>query len=328
MKTAYSNMKKYIYCLFLATFSISTLSCKNSNRQKIGNAAQQSPQTEKSVQQEPQFPYPKIPESLKDPESRKTFLLAHYWDEFNFADTALVNNSNVTEQGFVDHIALLADTQTNPDEAEPSIGNLCRLMYPHPHARQVFMKLFDDYLSDPNSPFYNERLYAAYLKQMIGKYETDEAVRENFKFRLDLISRNQPGKQASDFTYYLPSGKTSTLKNTQVHNNRLLLVFYDPECPTCHHLLQEMINDESLKRAVDANKLSILAVYTEENMEAWRNSLKDMPANWIIGTDKEIIRMRALYNIKSMPSLYLLDGNKNVILKDATYEQIHSELGL
>lgn len=99
MKTAYSNMKKYMYCLFLATFSISTLSCKNSNRQKIGNTAQQSPQTEKSVQQEPQFPYPKIPESLKDPESRKTFLLAHYWDEFNFADTALVNTAMSPNKG-------------------------------------------------------------------------------------------------------------------------------------------------------------------------------------------------------------------------------------
>lgn len=36
---------------------------------------------------------------LTQPEERKVYLMAHYWDNFNFADTALVNNRDVVKQG-------------------------------------------------------------------------------------------------------------------------------------------------------------------------------------------------------------------------------------
>ena len=278
------------------------------------------------MQQEPQFPYPKIPESLKDPESRKTFLLAHYWDEFNFADTALVNNSNVTEQGFVDHIALLADTQTNPDEAEPSIGNLCRLMYPHPHARQVFMKLFDDYLSDPNSPFYNEWLYGIYLQAMLVKLPAEDAQVSSMAFKLQLLNRNKVGKPAENFIYYLPDGTRRSLADTPVRGNRLLVVFYDPECSSCHEVIETMKMDSALAKAVQAGRVSVLAIYTEGNEKVWRETLADMPQGWTIGTDREAIKAGALYDLRAMPSLYLLDAQKRVVLKDAPFERIRPEL--
>ena len=51
-----------------------------------------------------------------------------------------------------------------------------------------------------------------------------------------------------------------------------------------------------------------------------------MPEGWTVGTDHEAIKTGALYDLKAMPSLYLLDGNKQVILKDAPYEQIHKTL--
>ena len=321
-------MKKYLYCFLLAALTASTLSCRNSRKQHPANVSSAS-QTEVSQQTDKaQFPFPKIPGTLTDPESRRSFLLEHYWDEFDFSDTVLLDNRDITEQGFVNHIALLADKQTNPDEIAPSIGNLCKRMNTVPHAREVFTNLFDDYLYDPNSPFYNETLYMTYLQQMIDNPETDRAMKSSFKFKLELIGRNRPGQHASDFTYYLPTGKTCTLNKTEVCNDRLLLVFYDPECPSCHDVMQNMLNDAALQEASESGKLTVLAIYTEGNPEAWRKSLPDMPAAWITGTDREIIKLRALYDLKAMPSLYLLDGKKNVLLKDAPYERIRKELGL
>jgi hypothetical protein len=51
-----------------------------------------------------------------------------------------------------------------------------------------------------------------------------------------------------------------------------------------------------------------------------------LPKEWIVGTDREEIKQRCLYDLKAMPSLYLLDGDKKVILKDVSYRKICSEI--
>lgn len=278
--------------------------------------------------QKVEFPFPEIPAALTEPEARKSYLLTHYWDKFSFADTTLVNNRDVTEQGFVNFIALLLDGTTPEELARESLKNWCAGFIGEAHARRVLTKTADDYLFNPNSPFYNEALYGLYLETMLGVLPQTDAVRSSYQFKLELVRRNNVGDKATDFTYYLPDGTRRTLATTSVKNDRLLLVFYDPECESCHEVLQQMAADASLAAAVQSGRLSVLAVYTERNDGAWRKALSDMPEGWTTGTDREAVKQGALYDLKAMPSLYLLDGKKTVLLKDATYEKIRAALGI
>lgn len=272
------------------------------------------------------FPFPEIPATLTEPEARKAWLLTHYWDQFSFADTTLVNNRDVTEQGFVNFIALLLDGTTPEELARESLKNWCAGFIGEAHARRVLTQTADDYLFNPNSPFYNEALYGLYLETMLGVLPQTDAVRSSYQFKLELVRRNNPGDRATDFVYYLPDGTRRTLAATSAKNDRLLLVFYDPECESCHEVLRQMAADASLAAAVQSGKLSVLAVYTEGNDEAWRKALTDMPRGWTVGTDRVAVKQGALYDLKAMPSLYLLDGQKRVLLKDAAYEQIRAAL--
>lgn len=277
------------------------------------------------VQSQKQFPFPEIPTTLTEPEARKAYLLTHYWEQFDFSDTILVNNRDITEQGFVNFIALLADN--TPEElVHESFKNWCANFIEKNHARKVLTQTTDEYLYNPNSPFYNEELYVMYLEALLDKLPQYDAMHSAYRFKLKLVKRNNPGNRATDFTYYLPNGTRSTLSATPVKNDRLLLIFYDPECESCHEVLLQMAADTSLAEAVRTGKLSVLAIYTEGNDEAWRKTLANMPEGWIIGSDHEAIKIGALYDLKAMPSLYLLDENKRVILKDAPYEKIHRTL--
>ena len=282
---------------------------------------------QKRTSQSP-FPFPEIPAMLTQPEERKAYLLEHYWDQFNFADTTLVNNREVTEQGFVNQISLLADGATPEKVIRESLKNWCSRFMPEAQARQVMMQLADDYLYNPNSPFYNEGLYGVYLETMLEVLPEEDARRSSFDFKLRLLRRNKVGDKATDFSYYLPDGQKKSLVATSTRGNRLLLVFYDPECESCHEVLREMTADASLAEAVKAGRVTVLAVYTEGNQEAWRKGLADMPEGWIIGTDRQKVKEEALYDLKAMPSLYLLDGQKRVLLKDAPLGQIREVLGL
>lgn len=272
------------------------------------------------------FPFPEIPSVLTTPEARKAYLLTHYWERFDFADTALVNNPDITEQGFVDFIALLADGTTSDALAGESMENWCGGFLPQRHARRILTRLADDYLQNPASPFYNEALYATYLKAMLVKLPADDMQGSTYTFRLELLSRNCVGAEASDFAYYLPDGSRRTLHTTTVKGDYLLLVFYDPECVSCHETLLQMQADPVFAGAVAQGKASVLAVYTEGDNEVWQASWADLPKKWTTGTDRGTIRAKALYNLRAMPSLYLLDRDKRVVLKDAPFDKIRHKL--
>ena len=316
-----------VYCLWLIFLVLLQMSCEYKAGQLKGKKIAQQERTLGDMK-EASFPFPEIPAMLTQPEERKAYLLEHYWDRFNFGDTTLVNNREVTEQGFVNQISLLADGATPEKVIRESLKNWCSRFMPEAQARQVMMQLADDYLYNPNSPFYNEGLYGVYLETMLEVLPEEDARRSSFDFKLRLLRRNKVGDKATDFSYYLPDRQKKSLATTSTRGNRLLLVFYDPECESCHEVLREMTADASLAGAVKAGRVTVLAVYTEGNQEAWRKGLADMPEGWIIGTDRQKVKEEALYDLKAMPSLYLLDGQKRVLLKDAPLGQIREVLGL
>lgn len=316
--------KKIVLGLGLCCFCL--FSCQSGKSQSVVSDTE-GIIVEQDIISSLQFPFPEIPATLTEPEARKAFLLTHYWAQFSFADTTLVNNRDVTEQGFVNFIALLLDGTTTEELARESLKNWCAGFVGKDHARRVLTKTADDYLYNPNSPFYNEGLYGLYLETWLDVLPPDDAQRSAFSFKLKLIRRNNVGETATDFTYYLPDGARRTLAATSVKGDRLLLVFYDPECESCHAVLGQMAASPALAEAVQAGKISVLAVYTEGNEEAWRRALPDMPEGWTIGTDREAVKTGVLYDLKAMPSLYLLDGQKRVLLKDAAFEEINRFLG-
>ena len=136
------------------------------------------------------FPFPAIPEVLTSPVDRKSYLLIHYWEQFDFADTMLVNNRDVTEQGFVNFIALLADGTTPEELTRESLENWCAGFVGKDHARKVLTQTADSYLFNPNSPFYNEGLYGMYLEALLGKLPQTDAMRSAYRFKLELVKRN------------------------------------------------------------------------------------------------------------------------------------------
>ena len=73
---------------------------------KSGNA---SSQTKNEVSQDTikTFTLPAIPQIMVAPEQRAEFLVKHYWDNVNFADTNYIHHPEITEQAWVDYCDIL-----------------------------------------------------------------------------------------------------------------------------------------------------------------------------------------------------------------------------
>lgn len=306
---------------FLVACSLLTSCLAPANQQK-----KDKPQEQEAVVT-PVFPYPEIPALLEQGDGRDKYVLTHYWSRFDFSDSLLINNKEVSEQGVANYLALLAQENIPDNWKTESIDHFCMKMEQHGYARSKFMNWMEKYLYHPDSPFHNEPLYTVYLQRMLKSNRIDEAEKSIYSFQLEMLKRNRPGSVAEDFSYYLTDGSHASLRQTAVRGESLLLLFYDPDCQSCHAVLKEMASDRKLADKVAKGQLTVLAIYTEGDETVWKQSLNKLPAQWIVGDDRLAVKEGALYDLRAMPSLYLLDKQKNVILKDASYNAVKNYVG-
>jgi hypothetical protein len=132
-------------------------------------------------------------------------------------------------------------------------------------------------------------------------------------------------EQASDFAYTLASGEVKRMYALSAE--ALLLCFYDPACEDCHALMKQLEDSPVVRQLIDEKRLLVLAVYPEEDVELWEENASHVPVGWINGYDPGVkIILNDLYDFTKLPTLYLLDGQKRYLLKDATAEDVEREL--
>ncbi len=157
--------------------------------------------------------------------------------------------------------------------------------------------------------------------------QTDAGTLARAKYRLDMALKNRPGTVAADFEYTLPAGQTRRM--SQLASEYLLLFFNNPGCHTCLEIMTKTQQSPLMTRLLADKRLTILAVYTDEDIPAWREYLPQMPTGpgWIVSYDKDyVISRQNLYDLKAVPTLYLLDRDKKVVLKDVYIEQVEAWL--
>jgi hypothetical protein len=309
------KLQKLQLIAVLIFISILANSCGHSNNKKA---------VKKQVSQHTEtFKVPEIPSVLKTPELKADYLMEHYWDNFNFRDTALVNKPKITEQAFTDFIHIIL--QVLPKTADKGIRILMGRAETSSKMYQCFLDLSEKYLYDPNSPFRNETLYESFLKAALTTKVLDEAYKIRPKKQYDLAQKNKLGHKATNFKFTFKDGSSSRLY--AVKADLILLYFFNPECTDCKTVREKIMGSVTLQDLIARNKLTILAVYPDEDLTAWKKHHTELPDKWINAYDKgTVIKRRELYDLKAIPTLYLLDKEKHILLKDARFEEVENYL--
>jgi hypothetical protein len=87
----------------------------------------------------------------------------------------------------------------------------------------------------------------------------------------------------------------------------------------CRDIKEQITQSPKLSDMISRKELSVLVVYPDADLEAWREHIEDYPRSWINAYDKgEVISRQRLYDLKAIPALYLLDAEKRVMVKDCT----------
>lgn len=271
------------------------------------------------------FTLPAIPDTLQTVESRSSYLVAHYWDRFSFADSLqFMNQPEMVEQAVVDYVDLFRLVPAT--EAENSLSALMDQASVTLNGFLFFYNTLEKYLYDATSPMRNEALFIPVLQKMMASNKLSDDDKLRPAMLLKSVSKNKVGSMAADFSYTKPDGSQHQL--SEVQTPLTLLLFFDPECDDCHQVIMRLEKTDVLNQLTADRQLTVLAVYPGENKRLWQTMAQHMLPTWEIGMDEsQTIYNKELYDILGFPSMYLLDQQKTVILKDASLTALEEYFG-
>lgn len=265
-----------------------------------------------------ELPLPKIPSTLRGVPERAAYVVTHFWDDMDFRDTLCSRDTAFMEQNFVNFIALFPHAEST--SLQPAVRDLMRRAEADPVAYTLLMEMAEKYLYESASPMLNEEYFIFFLEEItrtpvLGEYDKMRSV-----YLLEAAKKNRPGMKAADFTYFTRDGRLQTLYGTK--GRRILLIFYDPDCDHCKKMMEKLQGNEFLRQQIHAQQLTVLAIYADDDRKAWNRTKNDFPTEWIVGLDRGDIRERELYVMSVMPTLYLLDCDKKVVLKEVPLQTL------
>lgn len=303
-------MERYFYVLLLCAIIFFTTNCGSVNKTQNASLPLMDSISE--------WPIPSIPVNLETSLLKANYLVLHFWDGFSI-NTPLTHSA--LEQARVNYLSFLPYAST--DIINKSFKSLFEVISTDKYHTANWISFFDDYLYNPDSPVKNDEIYILCIEMLFQQKLLDTTQNEMHRIRYDLVKKNRVGTTAADFKLYFNKEDSINLHDLPQTNYKLLF-FNNPDCEDCMSVKQTIENENQWRQWVDEQKLSIVSVYTEGNMDLWQNT--SYPSWWINVCDLQKIQSSSLYNIKTMPTIYLLDHTNTVILKDATIEQVYQYL--
>ena len=169
------------------------------------------------------------------------------------------------------------------------------------------------------SPWRNEELFLHILQYDLDHHgSTFKGSRREHLYR--LIRKNRVGQPACDIRLQMRNGSRKRLSDFS--GRYLLLVFFDPECGPCMEVLNLLRRSTDIDQLIRHDRLILLTVYTDHHPDTWAEIKAHFPIQWQVAVDADQVVEDQHYDLKAMPTLYLLSPQQHVVLKDADVSDI------
>lgn len=260
-----------------------------------------------------ELPLPAVPDSITVSAERADFVMLHFWDTMDFSDSSLTDDNDFLEQNFVNYLSLFP--HANKDNLQLSVNHFLDMAAVHENIYTMIYDLAGTYLNNSDSPMRNEGYYILFLNHAVDGGRLGEADRERAKFRLEMAMKNRPGVPAPDFRVVSRNGEECDFSDLLKEGDNIV-IFYDPDCSHCGEVITEISSNSSLQ------KNNIIAIDSEEDRQLWEETNAILPDSWAVAFSLDPIQDDELYIFPEMPTMYLIDGDRTIKIKEATLDNI------
>ena len=296
---------------------------------------------EKKAEQFTALPFPdvQLPSMISGQQEALEYMAVNYWNGLSDpsrtypSDSVLVSGvrKDDMEQKFADWTSVME--YAGYGVWSKAVGNLyeralaCEKKDTSSQVFETFVELFQKYYYDPNSPLRNEDVYYHFVSRYASYEVLSDVERGKYEREARLCALNMIGTKAADFRFADRRGKVINLYDIKAEMT--LLFFSNPGCEACMQIINVLREEPVIASQIASGRLAVVNVYIDEDIQAWREYMPIYPEEWYNGFDPDyVLRSNEIYAVRAIPSLYLLDAEKKVILKDAPENKVFNTLAM
>ena len=242
-----------------------------------------------------------VPQEYKD--NFEQYIIDHYFDDISFRDVRILN-TRLLKNKLDDYFNNYMSKQTTDVvlqkidyiiyQTKSGYRDIPQDLVNHEVRDYILWYLYSKY-------FDNDIIYTHLSDVYFSKLEINnltENIRSEIVKRADILRKITIGRLAPTFTYIDDEGKQIDL--SEINSKNTILFFYKPDCQKC--IREKRILGLIKKRQKD---LTILHINISE--ENYSNVSQDIAVQ---------------YDIKTTPTIYILDKDKRITAKNIKAEEI------
>lgn len=262
------------------------------------------------------FERPDIPSMIQGELEQREYLSTHFWDKIPWNDSTVLMTSEMIRKPYYEFLGVI--NQLGLSKASKLLQELAaRSASSSNSISNSFYVMFEESLNNPNSPMREESLYLIVIDEFIRNLLDNDELKNKLIWDRELIIKNREGEIAENFTISFADGSIASLRS--IASKYTLIFFFDPDCNACKEGLLFAENSPVIQHFM--SKYSALAIYTGEDIQSFERVAAVFPKGWKAGRDlNNMVINERLYDRRPSPSVYLLDKEKRVIMKDGDIE--------
>lgn len=266
-----------------------------------------------------------LPEFGKSEEERlKQYLYykEHYFDNIDLSDPRVLRTPFLFQRlnYYIDKL-----TPKNPDSINNSLDSLLKWIEPSEEAFRFYLSHFLNEFAQPKIV----GLDAVYVHLVENYYKKDKAPwvsEENMLKIVDRAEKLKPvliGKTGADIEVYLEDGTPISISD--IDYEYLVLMFWAPDCGHCKKSMPDFVAFNEKFKDKGIKTLAICSKYRDKVEGCWESVKEKGMEGFINAADpynKSNFKLK--YFVDSTPKVYILDPNREIIMKNIGAQQLES----
>lgn len=268
-------------------------------------------QEEYVIEVSPLFEYPTAPESLESIQQKSDWLMAHFWDNFDFKSKSTVDQSALNH-AFSTYVVPMRFASEK--EALASTARLIEKLSKNPTLLIQFTKAAEEALYGPRASYWIDDVYIEYLRALTKNKKIPAARKIRYAEQLKILTSTHVGESAPQFSFTDLYGNEGVYRPMSTFT---IIEFGDPDCDDCRHSRLKMEVNARLSALVDQGKVNILFIIPDAD-ESWTVGVADYPGKWTVAASFDAAD---IYDLRLSPSFYIIGSNGKILKKNISVQE-------
>ena len=262
------------------------------------------------------FEYPYPPESITDFEERVNYIVSHFWESVDLSKP--IRDTVAFEAALRDYVDFFR--YAHREVVFSSIKDFMYKAQSNTSNTVLIMEMAERALFGLNMVYWSDEVYLEFCRMFIDSKKVKQEQKIRYIDQVKRIENTLQDCVPVDFTAITPDKHKLKLSSI---SGWVLIYFNEPDCFDCTITRLRLNTNQVISDYVEYGQLTVLAVYPGEWSQQWVEDANSMPKEWTYGCCESIDE---LYDIRFIPSFYLLNREHKLVGKNLTLEDVQQLL--